>query len=406
MATIQRETQIFLGRVESARGIAALIVTVGHVLLAFLPPSAGLALYAQPSTTAMAGKFVYSVIDAGTAVTFFFVLSGMVLGMSLDHREVRLTAPSYSRFLWRRFFRIYPAHIGALLTIATITTLFVAQYPLNLSGYAQLGDSESFINAPNFRALGWGHIAANALLLNTDLNTVTWSLQVEIAAAFLIPLLHLAARQKRALVDTAVVAAFGLLSILLHARFNYASHVMVWLFAFYPGLLIASYGRSVSAVLTRFAGGADRSLFLAYLAMMGPGTLATGRPLWLAVTETGGAFALLSLLVHGQPGRIARALEHQALRWNGKVSYSFYLWHSLFLLFALRAIVSWLRPETVRSFELGLLFVVIAVVLPTSWLAAWASFKWIEVPWCRFGEGTTSLLALLTKYSLLPRITR
>lgn len=59
-------------------------------------------------------------------VTFFFVLSGFVLTWSSGRAMPGATVPDARTFWWRRFARIYPAHLVALLlAIPVFTTLVV-----------------------------------------------------------------------------------------------------------------------------------------------------------------------------------------------------------------------------------------------------------------------------------------
>lgn len=61
-------------------------------------------------------------------VTFFFVLSGFVLTWSSGRALPGASVPDARTFWWRRFARIYPAHLVALLlAIPVFTSLFVAE---------------------------------------------------------------------------------------------------------------------------------------------------------------------------------------------------------------------------------------------------------------------------------------
>ncbi|MGP7960321.1 acyltransferase family protein [Sanguibacter sp. A247] len=61
-------------------------------------------------------------------VTFFFVLSGFVLTWSSGRAVPGASVPDARTFWWRRFARIYPAHLVALLlAVPVFTSLFVAE---------------------------------------------------------------------------------------------------------------------------------------------------------------------------------------------------------------------------------------------------------------------------------------
>jgi len=132
--------------------------------------------------------------------------------------------------------------------------------------------------------------------------------------------------------------------------------------------------------------------------MMLPGGLVTGRPVSLVVLEIVGCFAVLSLLVHRPDGKIARALEGRALRWNGKVSYSFYLWH--FPVVVVAAYAATIMFVHTPFYNVSY-FAACAVSLPAAWLIAWASYTWIECPGRAFGQRTIALMPFLRQRSLV-----
>jgi len=389
---MRQETRQFLGPIESARGIAAFSVAFGHALGSYITSASDVPVYDQTSFAAMAERFVWSLIDAQAAVVFFFVMSGMVLGLSLDRSEDRLTCASYGRFLWRRVFRIYPAHLMVMLPIMALLAV-VAYRPLAALDGAARPDVTLFINTTANRVLDWKQVAANTLLLSYDINSVTWSLQVEMAAAFLLPLLHVAARRRQAWLDIAVLSGFGVVSLwCVRHGLTRPSFFVVWLAAFHAGLLVSTFGRNWATRLIRLFGSADFAIIAVYLAMMLPGGLVTGRPLSLVVLEIGGCFAMLSLLVHRPDGKIAYALENRALRWNGKVSYSFYLWHLPVLVLLAQAAMT-MFPHS--PFYKGIFVAALAVSIPAAWLMAWASYTWIECPGRALSQRTIALVPFL-----------
>src|SRR5262245_26063246 len=91
----------FNHRLESLRGLAAMMVAFGHAFLVI-------------DGRIFSGLFY--VFNGHAAVTLFFVLSGYVLGLALRRAEGPV-GREYVRFGIRRILRIYPAFV--------IGTLFV-----------------------------------------------------------------------------------------------------------------------------------------------------------------------------------------------------------------------------------------------------------------------------------------
>ncbi|CAG0972199.1 O-acetyltransferase OatA [Rhizobiaceae bacterium] len=76
-----------------------------------------------------AGAFANFALDSG--VSFFFVLSGFILHYNYRNRIARLP---WHHFIWMRFWRLWPAHIAALLfALALSPTWWLNWLPKNLS---------------------------------------------------------------------------------------------------------------------------------------------------------------------------------------------------------------------------------------------------------------------------------
>ncbi len=64
-----------------------------------------------------------------------------------------------------------------------------------------------------------------------------------------------------------------------------------------------------------------------------------------------GAFGIIALIVRSEGREPFRGLERSFVRWNGQVSYSFYLWHFFIMTIAVRALYSGLSAEDMSRFE-------------------------------------------------------
>jgi peptidoglycan/LPS O-acetylase OafA/YrhL len=105
------KTLSHLAPLDALRALAALMVALGHSFIAMTFDGVD-KLWITPiwlleSDKALFAKLVLFVGNGAAAVTVFFVLSGVVLGLSLD-RDYSITRHSCCRFLIKRAFRIYP----------------------------------------------------------------------------------------------------------------------------------------------------------------------------------------------------------------------------------------------------------------------------------------------------------
>jgi peptidoglycan/LPS O-acetylase OafA/YrhL len=157
-----------LPRLDSVRGLAALMVAGYHAL------SAGQTRLGQDTMWAV-GFFT----DGRLGVVIFFVLSGLVLGHSL-RRSGGPSVAHYVQFCLRRIFRIYPAF--------AVSTFAYLVYYLAVSGHPER--QGGFFYYYQWIAFSSTALFENFFFCHQGLNPVTWTLKVEIIAAFLLPFMH------------------------------------------------------------------------------------------------------------------------------------------------------------------------------------------------------------------------
>ena len=104
----------FSERLESARGIAALLVVLGHCFGNACIIRMDLPLYEQRGTWEYVTRLITALFNGQGAVLFFFVLSGFVLEELLTRHLPADSARAYARYLVRRICRLYPAHLVVL----------------------------------------------------------------------------------------------------------------------------------------------------------------------------------------------------------------------------------------------------------------------------------------------------
>lgn len=147
---------------HALRGIAAVLVLLSHVQ--------------SRINEAFPNLKTFPFFNGSGAVTFFFILSGLVVGASLAKNGV--SCSSVSLYLYRRFFRIMPLVI-VTVTIGGLYLLFIdpyLNYPQNPTEY------------DDFTLLKW---LAGYIGYSLKANPPTWSIFIEIIGSLLIPIMLL-----------------------------------------------------------------------------------------------------------------------------------------------------------------------------------------------------------------------
>lgn len=293
--------------------------------------------------------------DSATAVIFFFVLSGYVLGRALERDS------AFASYLVRRLFRLFPTFVAAVLfAFACERLLRIDPIPPGLApGFARM-----FWPQP-----GWDALRDNLLLQSFTVNGPTWTLLLELLGSLMLPLVIAAHTVAPPRWRWALFAAIAALLAVSPFR------AMLW---FYAGWFLA---REIAARLA----GRRHLAAMAFVAGMAG----------LVILPLCGDFYAVGIVI---PSAIAGALMIGAvasspdlLRWAtvtplrflGRVSYSLYLFHwPIFYLCALLAIT--FRPA-LSTESWGNAFVTVTSVITALAVAA-LSHRFIEAPSVRAGK--------------------
>lgn len=379
----------FLGRVESVRGLAALCVALGHSMgYVVVNGGAGRGLLDQPSVRDAVRKTVNGLLNGETAVIVFFVISGVVIGRSLDARRGGGGGPGgFVPFLIRRVLRLYPAHIVAVIGIIGLAFLFmVGRPPIDFAAYpgtypATSADAAAWLNGSVFNPVKWQSVVGNLTMATWSMNLVAWSLYAEVCAAPLLPLFHNLSRRTSAWLDGLTLAALVGLSLL-----NWDHLWSRYLFVFYLGMMVETHGLALARALERMLGGSRPAVALLYLAMVLPTTFAADRSAAVILVEAVGAFAIISLIVRSESRPPLSSLEHPLLRWNGRLSYSFYLWHFFLLTIVVRALYATLSPTVMERFDIAIFLATAIATVGVALAVAQLSYAYVEVPSVALGR--------------------
>ncbi|MES2152509.1 MAG: acyltransferase [Pseudomonadota bacterium] len=344
---------------DGLRGFAAAAVVVYHAILhndlALMERVLYRPIQAVASVDDLLAKLMLLLQNGETAVYVFFVLSGAVLHLSLDRRAgvhpVRLVAA----FVRNRLLRLYPPLIACLLLM----------FAMGLAGVPGI---------PHYEP---GALFENATLLKISMHGPSDTIKAEVLA---IPFILAAWLLRRALGLPGLMLAF-LYSILALDNPNLVfslPSMNLYLMAFMAGMLAAE---PQLRALMRQAPPSSWLLALAVLILAHAFQPHGSLPALIAMVMAAGF--LVSGLLYGQAGALARFLEGRLAQALGKVSFSLYLYNVpvLFVLWSWTGTLAWPKAHLVAA---GLL--VAAVSLLLTWPLAWASERWIERPFASFGR--------------------
>jgi peptidoglycan/LPS O-acetylase OafA/YrhL len=325
-----------------------------------------------PDATARAEPLV----GATTGVQVFFVLSGLLITRLLLAEHESTGSVRLGRFYARRLLRLTPPFAAFLLVVGALL----------LAGALPASDGRGF---------AWAALYLYNLVPRetaTPLLASLWSLAVEEQFYLVLPALVLAAGRR--LLPVLAVAAGVLLAADLALRASpwMLTHTVErWPTGAFPTLFV---GCVAGVLWTR--GVRVRAAWLA------PSALAYGVTLWAPalpepvatlVRSAGVAGAVLWLLAHPD-ARATRLLESAPLRHVGRLSYALYLWQGLFLTtnpnvwagpYDMDA--SWAANAARAAADGALALLRLPPIsLAATYLAAVASYRWIERPVLRWRD--------------------
>jgi peptidoglycan/LPS O-acetylase OafA/YrhL len=326
-----------------------------------------------------ATKVFQYLFNGRAAVSLFFVLSGLVLGMAIRRSRGRF-GPEFLSFALRRILRIYPAF--AVVLAAIVIVLIFLKVP---SSYVAAGPwYQTFFHFYS-EPLSAAAVTANAVLIDYKLNPVTWTLLVEIVCSLLLPILHwisirLAPVQRGGLLMGLVVVAI-LAPMRASERFwPLMASNGEFLFIFYLGFLHPEFGPGWFGRLR------SRHLMSDGCLLAAAGLLLGSKHLYGTAFKTGvvlegfSAAWIIGALLYGRQLRLYRFLDLPLVRFYGRISYSFYLLHFFVLFLVAQAWFRFIPAEMLTSFPLlfGIALWLLSSALAT--LPSWLLYHYVETP--------------------------
>jgi len=358
----------FLHRLESLRGIAALMVAGWHSLAVFV--AAG-----------WSAAFIDTIrifTNGHAAVTLFFVLSGLVLGGSLL-RSSGHPGLVYSTFAIRRVLRICPAFWAG--------TCCIAAYMIWIDSPPRYPEFVSSWFASHWQEpINWQFFLRNFLFLDHHLNVPSWTLRAELVCSLALPLLFFLSLGRSWRWRAGIL--LGLILLSLVGSGNLSS----WLFMFYLGYLVPSGGSMLIDRLKSLPWLGKLLAPIAFLLLCLAMTLLGNSPRWQNLLEGVAAAVFISGLLYGPELTAYQVLDWRPVRFYGRISYSFYLYHMVCLYVTARCFLAlipgrFLAGNVVLA-VLGLLF--FSTALAT--FVGWGSQVWVERPGINISKKLCSFL--------------
>lgn len=295
-----------IGKLDSVRGIAALMVVIGHCH--------GISLFGLEARPFF--WWLPVLWDGESAVIMFFILSGYVLALQLEGPK----SPTLTQYLVCRFLRIWPPF--AMVVLLSFGVLIWTQTPV---------DAGAHVGPPTIPSLR--DLAENLLMIGNPyaIDPPVWSLYVEMRLSLMFPLIFWLSRRFKflqAMTIALVVSVLlcravrwsmpGLLSSLAEAI-----HFVV---LFVAGAALSRPDNPVKLLYERLHPAAKAAWLLLAFGCLGYRFLPEARPLpfgdqvrWLGVG--------LLFIVCLYSTVAERLLSHRPLHFLGRVSYGVYLAH-------------------------------------------------------------------------------
>ncbi len=357
----------YIPELEGLRGLAALSVALAHHFGTFCIGN-NRAYWLTPFLSEPAGGKVFTLITCifspGLAVVLFFILSGFVLAKSV-HSLPTINAENIAAFYIKRLFRIFPVHIVCLVIFTCLLLAFPVQPHNSYSDFYYTAFPGN-ISLKEF--------IKNLLLHNATLNTVIWTLPIEVVGSLFVPVFCIINTR---LNDTSKLL---LLLLLVLAGGLYVEHNSIkYLFCFYLGTILPYFYSSISGKWSGyiFVSGLLFSSVITFLQTSY--SVSYALDIFRALS---GILIIVPLVLH-QSNRLKAVFSSRPVMRLGATSYSFYLIHlSVLYLFAK---LPWLLQlaDTSGSWSATLLLL---LSIPTSYLVSKALYQYVEVVFIQTGK--------------------
>ncbi len=384
---------MFNPKLESLRGIAALMVAVSHCFIVLAVDDNKMiwdtSLLDTTGVQSFFTRFFLIPFNGGPAVTIFFVLSGYVLGMSLDRKPKNLL--SILSFYIKRIFRIYPAYIVCLTFIILSITLFHT--------YIEFPNTSVWFQAWYKTDITLSNAILNYALLETNLNQIAWTLKVELFMSLLFPFAYLASRSVGVKMNFVFLFILVIVSSMSRAM-PYGNLYFMYGFVFYLGLMMPTLIEKLNLYVEQDA--CNTMFFLSIVCTMFSRLFFSGNSNLSSAILIEALFSSLIIAILADTTKtvfLSRVLDFAIFRKLGQFSYSFYIYHFIILYWLAYCMLLLISPEITARFPLLLSVSLAFISVVISYYIAMLSYHVVERPMIKYGALAAEKLSNLLNSS-------
>jgi len=357
-----QEKKPYFKNLDSLRFFAAFFVILGHCIRSV--PKIKIPL---------ANSIINSFLDGALWVSFFFVLSGFLIGY-LIYVELKEESFSPKKFLIRRALRIWPLFYAVI---------FLAFFIFPILRFYLSGILFWYPSWWKFIFFGGNYVILEAHKTGNDLLAphpalVTWSIAVEEQFYILISIIILFVKQKYLIIVTSCIAIFGIGYLLLieESKSYLHSHTFWSTFDFFIGItlgLLFAFHQKCRDFVSRNRIYLKWFIISVVIALLLMKDFSVSYNLIKISYVT--LFAIIIIYAIYSSSRFFNAIGNNVwLSYFGKISYGIYLWHS-FVQYPLNLYSHKYfgqTPSIQKELIIALLTVVITLII------AHLSFKYFE----------------------------
>jgi peptidoglycan/LPS O-acetylase OafA/YrhL len=362
-------------RLQSLRAIAALSVAVGHSFTVMANGRIEEANFTlRPGNALLAlGELL---IQPNTGVILFYVLSGFVLGEALRRASSSSGLRHFVAFVIRRLWRLVPVMWVSIAFTAIVSVVF---------GHPNYPGTTRWFNLELTKTIDPQTLLVNFLGLSHSINTVLWSIQIELAMIPLLPLAVWVSRFCPLWLDFAITAALCGTSIV---AWNYAPNFVLFAYCFYLGVFLP---KLISSSFFGRVLGKGWLVLLATALLVPIDYLYNSNRLWMPYKFFMDGFIsahIIAFLMLRPDCPANRMFDNRRLVWLGDVSYSFYAFGMTTLIVCALVLLPLVPQDWIGNDLAATAFtiVVAAACVTISAVLAWASFAWVERPSMAIGR--------------------
>lgn len=346
-----------LYKLESLRGIAALMVLIFH---------SGISIYEED---------ILFTKGAWLFVDFFFVLSGFV--MCLAYRQKINNGLSFKDYILARFFRLFPLHLFALLSVVPLIGF---KYYYFYSGY---GGTDPAIteNATTFLTTLF---LVNSLGFEGGWNNASWSISAEFVAyiAFYF-LISFTVKRQKVLVSSVFIAI--VVYLISYSYFGVFSP-LTWDYGFLRSIPAFFLGVALFIFYSSYPV-TERVLaqeFIAALFLVASISL-TSINSWYAYVSIVSFIYCVYIFSSQKNGLLGNVLSMRIPKLLGKYSYSIYMMHMLVII-VFEDFIEHVLGVPFQSIHGIAAFLINTLLLVTVVILAHFTYTFIEKPGRDFGK--------------------